>query len=109
MVQTKTVAIACPTGIHALLLSRRGGCEGTRGNISIPRLECSNTRREKRSEDYGDDDKQPLAAFHDLVLEIESSSKMSMAHSRSAAFNSLGTAHKLKCQGMILTISYFPS
>jgi hypothetical protein len=93
------------------LLSRLGGCEGARGNICIPRIECANTRRKKHCEEYGDDDKQPPAAFHDqpsFVLEMNLLLKMLMAHSQSTTCKSLGTAPKPKCQGMILAISCFP-
>src|SRR5262245_23893981 len=63
-VQTTTVAIACTTGVYALLFSRLSGREGTRGKIGVARVECSNTQRQKRCEEEGDHGKRPLAAFH---------------------------------------------
>jgi hypothetical protein len=59
-----TVAIACTTGVYALLFSRLSGREGTRGKIGVARIECSNTQRQKHCEEEGDDGKRPLAAFH---------------------------------------------
>src|SRR5262249_55617412 len=61
--QTRT-AIACTTGVYALLFSRLSGREGTRGKIGIARMECSNTQRQKLCEEEGDHGKRPLAAFH---------------------------------------------
>ena len=59
-----TVAIACTTGVYALLFSRLNGREGTRGKIAVARIECSNTQRQKPCEEEGDDSNRPLAAFH---------------------------------------------
>src|SRR5262245_60955873 len=64
LVQTTTVAIACTTGVYALLFSRLSGREGTRGKIGVARIECANTQRQKHCQKEGDDGKRPLAAFH---------------------------------------------
>ena len=49
-----TVAIACTTGVYALLFSRLSGREGTRGKIGVARIECSNTQQQKHCEEEGD-------------------------------------------------------
>jgi hypothetical protein len=42
-----TVAIACTTGVYALLFGRLRGDEGTSGKI-VTRFERNDTRRQKR-------------------------------------------------------------
>src|SRR5262245_19374001 len=64
LVQTTTVAIACTTGVYALLFSRLSGCEGTRGKIGAARIECSNTQRQKHCEEERDHGNRPIAASH---------------------------------------------
>jgi hypothetical protein len=59
-----TVAIACTTGVYALLFSRLSGREGTRCKIGVARIECANTQRQKHCEEKGDDGKRPFATFH---------------------------------------------
>jgi hypothetical protein len=59
-----TVAIACTTGVYALLFGRLGGRESARGKIGVARIECSDIQRQKHREDDGDDGKRPLGAFH---------------------------------------------
>src|ERR1700688_2713728 len=59
-----TVAIACATGVYALLFSRLSGREGTRCKIGVARIECSNTQRQMHYEEEGNDGKRPFAAFH---------------------------------------------
>jgi hypothetical protein len=50
-----TVAIACPTGIHALLFSGLRGRKATSGKIGVARIERTGAQRQKRCE--GDDGK----------------------------------------------------
>jgi hypothetical protein len=50
-----TVAIACPTGIHALLFSGLRGGKAAIRKIGIARTERTGTQRQKRCE--GDDGK----------------------------------------------------
>lgn len=59
-----TVAIVCTTGIYASLFGRLSGREGTKCKIGVPRIECSNTQRQKQYEEEENDAKRPLAAFH---------------------------------------------
>jgi len=47
LVQMTTVAIACTTGVYALLFGRLRGDEGTSGKI-VTRFERNDTRRQKR-------------------------------------------------------------
>jgi len=67
LVQTTTVAIACTTGVYALLFSRLSGREGMRGKISVARIECSNTQRQKHCEEEGGHGKRALAASHGSI------------------------------------------
>ena len=64
LLQGQAVAIACTTGVFALLFSRLSGREGTGGKIGVARIECSSTQRQKHCEEEGDHGKRPLAAFH---------------------------------------------
>jgi hypothetical protein len=50
-----TVAIACTTGVYALLFSRLSGREGLKYKIGVVRTECSNTQRQKHREEERDD------------------------------------------------------
>jgi hypothetical protein len=59
-----TVAIACTTGVYALLFGRLGGRESARGKIGVARIECSDIQRQKHREDDGDDGNRSLGAFH---------------------------------------------
>ena len=74
-----TVAIACTTGVYALLFSGQSNREGTRGKVGVARIECANTQRQKPSEEEGDDEERPLAAFHDLERRLRLSLKCSLA------------------------------
>jgi hypothetical protein len=47
-----------------LLFGRLSRRDGTRGKISVARMECSDTQRQKYREGEEDDGKQPLAACH---------------------------------------------
>ena len=64
LVQTTTVAIVCATDINASLFSRLSGREGTKCEIGIARIECSNARRQKHCEKDESPGKRPPAAFH---------------------------------------------
>jgi hypothetical protein len=60
-----TVAIACATGVYALLFSGLRGDESTRCKVGVARIERTNAQGQKRCEQETDDGKSPLAGFHD--------------------------------------------
>jgi hypothetical protein len=59
-----TVAIACPTGVYALLFSGLSTCQGIRAAIGIASIQSSNTQGQMHCDEYADDGKRPLGAFH---------------------------------------------
>ena len=63
LLQMTTVVIACTTGVHALPLGRLSGCQGNGGGLRLARIECANAKYGHR-EEYGNDGKHLLAAFH---------------------------------------------
>jgi hypothetical protein len=64
LLQGPAVAISHATAIDALLFSGVSRREGEGREIGIARIECSRAQWQKRREEYGDDGKRPLAAFH---------------------------------------------
>jgi len=69
LLQGQAVAVSRTTGIYALLFSGPSRQQGERCEIGVARIECSRAhdQRKKHCDEYGDDDKRPLATFHAIA------------------------------------------
>ena len=57
------VAIACATGVYALLFSGLSACQGIRAAIGIASIESCNTQGQEHCHEYADNGERPLDAF----------------------------------------------